>query len=89
MKPTTTQYRLAAWLRLWREKLAERDEYMQRGFNLDASGLYERARECFLKADAFHDEARGMVDALYCLGFSETEAFEAETEIRLYINGRG
>lgn len=88
MKPTTTHYRLAAWLRLFHEKRDKMNRAFDRAEQLEDRGYYERSDSCRKEAEEYRAEAHGMIDALYCLGYSETEALEAENIIRAYIEGR-
>lgn len=86
-KPTITQYRLAAWLRIRNEKAEKARQCFDRAQTLDERGLYDRADRARREGDEYRNEGFGMVAALYCLGFSEVEAFDAEKAIRAYISG--
>ena len=87
MKPTTTQHRLAAWLRLYNEKREKMQRLFDRAGNLEERGYYGRADSCRKDAEEYRAEAHGMIDALYCLGYSETEVHEAAKAIHAYIEG--
>lgn len=86
-KPTITQYRLASWSRLRNEKIEKARRCFERASILDERGLYDRADRSRREGDEYRNEAFGMVAALYCLGFSETEVFEAENAIVDYLTG--
>ena len=86
-KPAIAQYRLAAWARLRGEKIEKARRCFERASILDERGLYERADRSRREGDEYRNEAFGMVSALYCLGYTETDVFEAEKAIHYYITG--
>ena len=88
-KPSITQYRLAAWARLREEKIEKARRCFERAYDLDERGLYERADRNRREGDEYRNEAFGMVAALYCLGFTETDVFDAQKAIEYYISGEG
>lgn len=88
-KPSIIQYRLAAWARLRAEKSEKARWCFERADVLDARGLYERANRERRDGDEYRNEMFGMVAALYCLGFTETDVFDAQTAIQNYISGEG
>lgn len=88
-KPSIMQYRLAAWSRLREEKIEKARACFKRAFDLDDRGYYERADRNRREGDEYRNEAFGMVAALYCLGYTETDVFEAQKAIQNYISGEG
>lgn len=88
-KPSIMQYRLAAWARLREEKVEKARACFKRAFDLDDRGYYERADRSRREGDEYRNEAFGMVAALYCLGYTETDVFEAQKAIENYISGEG
>lgn len=88
-KPTIQEYRLAAWSRLREEKVEKARICFERAFDLDNRGYYDRADRCRREGDEYRNEAFGMVSALYCLGYTENDVFEAKKAIQNYISGEG
>lgn len=88
-KPSIMQYRLAAWGRLREEKVEKARRCFERAFDLDERGYYDRADRSRREGDEYRNEAFGMVSALYCLGYAETDVFEAQKAIQNYISGEG
>lgn len=88
-KPTIQEYRLAAWARLRKEKVEKARSCFERAFYLEERGYYDRAQRARREGDESRNEAFGMVDALYCLGFTENDVFEAQKAIQNYISGEG
>lgn len=87
-KPTIQEYRLAAWLKLYREKTARADECRENAIDNDIRGYYLKADAAAKRANEYRMQIEGMLAALFSLGFSLTEAWNAETKIQEYIKGR-
>lgn len=87
MQPTIQEYRLAAWYRKFHEAREKADAFTEKGIEHDMNGYYERSNSAFRRASEYNHEADGMLDALYALGFSESQVEEARLNIENFLKG--